>query len=124
MSCFTRIFVSRPARPLLLLLRSTLSKVVGDDARDVREHRHERKPLARGKVLERGATVRLPLLTGPVGVLGVGERLLFELPREAVLAQPAGAQPFERAAVPEIEVAQAQVSREEPAEVEEELTGE
>ena len=64
---------------------------MGDDARDVREHRHERKPLARGKVLEHGATVRLPLLTGLVRVLGVGERLLFELAGEAVLAQPAGA---------------------------------
>ena len=48
-------------------------------------------PLARGKVLERGAAVRLPLLTGPVRLLCVGERLLFELAWEAVLAQPAGA---------------------------------
>ena len=97
---------------------------MGDDARDVREHPHQREALAGGKVLERGATVRLPLLTGPVRILGVGARLLFELPGKAVLAQPAGAQPFDRAAVPEIEVAQAQIPREEPAEVEEELTGE
>ena len=62
-----------------------------DDARDVREHRHQREALAGRKVLERGATVRLPLLTGPVRILGVGARLLFEFPRKPVLAQPAGA---------------------------------
>src|SRR2546421_11001532 len=91
---------------------------------DGRKPGQVREPLSGGKVLECRAPVRLPLLTGSVRVLDVGERLLFELPGEAVLAQPAGAQPFHRAAVPEIEVAQAQISREEPAEVEEELTGE
>jgi hypothetical protein len=68
-----------------------VAEVVGDDARDVREHRHEREPLASGKVLERGAAVRLPLVTGCVRLLGVGERLLFELARETVLVQPAAA---------------------------------
>ena len=68
-----------------------MAEVVGNHARDVREHRHEREPLAGGKVLKRGAAVRLPLLAGPVRLFGVGERLLFELARKSVLAQPAGA---------------------------------
>src|SRR5918994_4107728 len=106
------------------LLRAAVPQVVGDDAGDVREHGHESEPLACGQVLEGGAPVGLPALTRSVRVLGPVERLLLQLGGEAVLPEPAGAQPLERAAIAEIEVAPAQLVRKEPAEVEQELAGE
>ncbi len=78
-----------PSRVAEALLRAAVAKVVGDDATDVREDRDEREPLSGGKVLERGAPVRAPLLTGSVRLFGLGERLLLELVGAAVLAEPA-----------------------------------
>ena len=66
-----------------------MAQVVGDDATDVREDRDEGEPLPGGKVLERGAPVRVPLLTGSVHLFGPGECLLLELVGAAVLAEPA-----------------------------------
>src|SRR4249920_146676 len=75
-----------PSRVAEALLRAAVAQVVSDDATDVREDRDEREPLSGGKVLERGAPVRAPLLTGSVRLLGPGERLLLELVGAAVPA--------------------------------------